>query len=494
MSRKSYLKLWFDSNRFWLFLSISFVVIYFSTTFYSNTVLAESQQYIFIKKWGSRCDAQDNGSCIHKNDGQFSDPTGLAIDSSDNVYVIDYFNHRVEKFKADGTFVTKWGSFGTREGQLNYATGIATDKDGFVYVADTNNNRIEKFTSDGTFVSSCFDGSNTFAVAVDKNGFIYVTFANGNVIKKFTNDCRLVTQWGSPGTGDGQFTSTFGIAVDKDGFVYVADSDVNSGHPGNIDRVQKFTSDGTFVTKWGSFGTGDGQFSNPWGIGINSKGNVYVSDFINNNIQVFVLKTDNIFPDTQITSATDGNGNSISNDSSTVSNKMTFTFTGSDNVDVARFECSIDGSPFTNCNSPITFNGLKAGITHTFKVRAIDTAGNVDPTPATFSWKVLTTIQAINDIIQQVKAMHLHDKGVEIALLAPLNSIILSETTSKNNTIVTCALLDVFENEVNSFTIAGQLTPIQSSSLLQSSQNLMKSLGCKTSIPSNFIPFTLPFH
>jgi large repetitive protein len=126
-----------------------------------------------------------------------------------------------------------------------------------------------------------------------------------------------------------------------------------------------------------------------------------VSDFINNNVQVFALKTDNIFPDTQITSAIDGNGNSISDGGSTVSNKMTFTFPGSDNVDISSFECGIDGTLYTNCNSPITFNGLKAGTTHTFKVRAIDTTGNVDPTPAIFSWIVLTPKQAIQKLISQ---------------------------------------------------------------------------------------------
>jgi tripartite motif-containing protein 71 len=220
LSRKSFSNLYFYSNVLF-FLSISIVAICFSITFFSNTVLAESQQYIFIKKWRSRCDNQGNGSCIHKNDGQFSDPTGLAIDSSDNVYIIDYFNHRVEKFKDDSTFITKWGSFGTKEGQLNYATGIAVDKDGFVYVTDTNNNRIQMFTSDGTFVSSCFGGGNTFGVAVDKYGFVYATFANGNVVKKFTNDYHLVTQWGPPGTGDGQFANPWGIGRNSKGNIYV---------------------------------------------------------------------------------------------------------------------------------------------------------------------------------------------------------------------------------------------------------------------------------
>jgi tripartite motif-containing protein 71 len=52
-------------------------------------------------------------------------------------------------------------------------------------------------------------------------------------------------------------------------------------------QIQKFDSNGKFITKWGSEGTGDGQFQNPSGIAIGSLGNVYVTDWGNNRIQVF---------------------------------------------------------------------------------------------------------------------------------------------------------------------------------------------------------------
>jgi DNA-binding beta-propeller fold protein YncE len=65
--------------------------------------------------------------------------------------------------------------------------------------------------------------------------------------------------------------------------VYVADSDNN--------RIQKFSSDGTFITAWGSEGTGNGQFSSPYGIAIDSAGNVYVSEEGNDRIQVFAPNT-----------------------------------------------------------------------------------------------------------------------------------------------------------------------------------------------------------
>ena len=70
-----------------------------------------------------------------------------------------------------------------------------------------------------------------------------------------------------------------GVATDADGNVYVADCDNH--------RIQKFDSDGTFVAKWGSAGTGDGQFERPSGVAIDAAGNVYVADTDNNRIQKF---------------------------------------------------------------------------------------------------------------------------------------------------------------------------------------------------------------
>jgi hypothetical protein len=69
------------------------------------------------------------------------------------------------------------------------------------------------------------------------------------------------------------------------------------------------------------------------------------------------------------------------------SGEATFTFTGADDVGVARFECSLDNSAFATCGSPQDYSGLADG-NHTFQVRAVDLAGAVDPTPAAYSWTV----------------------------------------------------------------------------------------------------------
>src|SRR5437773_3992887 len=89
----------------------------------------------------------------------------------------------------------------------------------------------------------------------------------------------FLTTWGSSGTGDGQFDFPFGVATDGSGNVYVADY-------GN-DRIQKFDASGTFVTTWGSSGSGNGQFNGPGGVATDGSGHVYVADTNNHRIQKF---------------------------------------------------------------------------------------------------------------------------------------------------------------------------------------------------------------
>ena len=91
------------------------------------------------------------------------------------------------------------------------------------------------------------------SIVFDSLGNMYVTDNSNNRVQKFTSNGTFITKWGSHGKGDGQFLGPEGIDVDSGGNIYVADT-------GNS-RIQKFTSNGTFITKWGSHGKGDGQFS-----------------------------------------------------------------------------------------------------------------------------------------------------------------------------------------------------------------------------------------
>jgi len=121
--------------------------------------------------------------------------------------------------------------------------------------------------------------SSPTGIAVDGSGNVYVADTDNDRIQKFSSNGTFLTKWGSSGTGDGQFKSPRGIAIDGSDNVYVSDEQ-------NC-RIQKFSSNGTFLTKWGSSGSGDGQFQFPDGIAIDSSGNVYVADGANYRIQKF---------------------------------------------------------------------------------------------------------------------------------------------------------------------------------------------------------------
>jgi DNA-binding beta-propeller fold protein YncE len=109
---------------------------------------------------------------------------------------------------------------------------------------------------------------------------IVLAFISMSVLSNTTQaNITYVAKWGSYGSGDGQFNYPAGVAVDSSGNLYVADTHYN--------RIQKFNSSGQFVTKWGSTGSMDGQFSSPFGIAVDSSGNLYVADYGNNRIQKF---------------------------------------------------------------------------------------------------------------------------------------------------------------------------------------------------------------
>ena len=120
-------------------------------------------------------------------------------------------------------------------------------------------------------------------VTVAPDGNVYVSegnvFSGDSRIQRFTSDGVFISKWGAEGEADGQFINPYGVAVASDASVYVADSANN--------RNQKFTSEGAFVSKWGTAGTGDGQFSWPTGVAVAPDGSVYVADRLNNRIQKF---------------------------------------------------------------------------------------------------------------------------------------------------------------------------------------------------------------
>jgi hypothetical protein len=235
----------------------------------------------FVRMWGSA------GS----GNGQLSSPHSVTVDVVGNVIVADTANHRIQKFSPTGVYLTSWGGFGSGDGQFNEPAGVAVDNPwsaitNDVYVADTGNHRIQRFTSNGVLVAkwgSFGSGSGQFnrpvAVALDEVGNIYVVDNLNHRIQKFSNSGGFIATWGSFGGGNRQFAFPNGITIDTAGDVHISDT---FNH-----RMQKLSNTGAFLGKWGTGGDGDGEFAAPWGVAADAAGNIYVADSGNGRIQKF---------------------------------------------------------------------------------------------------------------------------------------------------------------------------------------------------------------
>lgn len=159
--------------------------------------------------------------------------------------------------------------------------------------------------------------------------------SNGSGISATSNgsgeEYELVARWGSYGSGDGQFDGINDIAVNNSAEVFVID--------GN-DRVQKFDSYGNFISKWGSRGTGDGQFKGMNGIAVDSMGCIYVAENGNNRVQKF-----------------DTNGNFITKWGRWGINQGEFTYPNGLAVDARGYVYVTDGSLVVNYNRIQVFTG-----------------------------------------------------------------------------------------------------------------------------------------
>ncbi len=163
------------------------------------------------------------------------------------------------------------------------ASDVATDRFDNVYAAG-GTPPIQKYSPGGTYLTGwggegtgngLFD--NLAELTASSSGDVYALNGSGGGnnphVQRFSSTGAFLGRWGTYGSGDGQFLGlSRGITTDATGNVYVADE-------GNK-RVQKFSSTGAFTTKWGSNGTGAGQFdAGPTAVAADRFGNVYALDY-----------------------------------------------------------------------------------------------------------------------------------------------------------------------------------------------------------------------
>ncbi|HVO28607.1 MAG TPA: hypothetical protein VMT81_01340 [Candidatus Paceibacterota bacterium] len=226
--------------------------------------------------------------------GQFNVPGAIAFDANGNIWITDDLNYRVEEFNASGTYLSQFGSYGTGNAQFKSPQGIAIDHNGDIWVTDANNNRVEEFNASGTYIlqlgsctsGACSQGSGNGQlgypewVAVDPNGNIWVADYTNHRVQEFSPSGAYISKVGSSGTGNGQFSFPGAIAFDASGDMWVGDY-------ANY-RVEEFSPSGSYLSQFGSYGTGNGQFDGiPTGIAVDSNGNIWVGDTVDYRVEEF---------------------------------------------------------------------------------------------------------------------------------------------------------------------------------------------------------------
>lgn len=225
-------------------------------------------------------------------DGQFSSPHWVAVDANDNLYVTDTNNNRIQKFDKNGTFIWKSGTLGAGDGQFNSPKIISVNNDGILYISESGNNRIQKITSDtGAYVGKftyaellmgigCSVGGAT-GMGFDLNNNLYVSTAGIGCSPVFAfNSLDAHTYSFSVGN------FIYGLSVTSDQKLLFAKSTLTIAATQTTNEIYETTLDGSIIKKYGS-GLGDGKLRSPGMTVEDSAGNIYVMDTGNFRIQKF---------------------------------------------------------------------------------------------------------------------------------------------------------------------------------------------------------------
>ena len=245
---------------------------------------------------------------------RFSGPWALTLDQQTNIYVADTDNYRIRKITPDGTVTTLSEMPGGAALFFDTPSGVVMNNEGALYVSEFGGHTLRKLTPNSTnwvvttvagqhliFEFGYVDGKGLGvrfnlpgALAMDRvRNILYIADERNNAIRKMAPEGLFSTMaggrsgWGDGTGGTAGFNGPHGPSVDRAGNVYVADMD-------NC-NVRRVTPDGVVTTLGGPasvyrYGAVDGtgrntRFFYPRGVAVDSLGNLYVTDFLNQTIR-----------------------------------------------------------------------------------------------------------------------------------------------------------------------------------------------------------------
>lgn len=216
---------------------------------------------------------------------QMIGPYGIAVDSKGLVYVADQ--------RVGGVFIFNTETQDVQmirngyEAHFGWVNGLAIDDDDRLFVSDGKLHKVLIFNAKHEVESQITEGlQDPVGLAIDTtNRFLYVVDTQQDQVIVYDADTlKLLRRIGTGGmdhflTTPGDFGAPQCVAVDAEGNVYVTDTMNN--------RVEIFDADGNFISEFGKNGDGPGNFARPKGIAVDADGHIWVADQVQDRLQVF---------------------------------------------------------------------------------------------------------------------------------------------------------------------------------------------------------------
>lgn len=213
---------------------------------------------------------------------KLQEPSGVAIDAYDNLYVTDSKGNKLIIYSSDGAYIDT--IYGFNE-PISVAVG-----NGRIYVGDKGSGTVKVYDKNRNYINSIGSFSKPGSIALDASGKIYVVDSDGDRVYVYNPDGTPNFSFGGSGNTNGLFHFPTSIAINLiSNEIIVTDFQVTSSSAGTFEgaRIQVFNMSGQHKRSFGTYGIGSNKLFRPSGVAVDEEGRVYVTDVFQNIVQVY---------------------------------------------------------------------------------------------------------------------------------------------------------------------------------------------------------------
>ncbi|CAF0912525.1 unnamed protein product [Adineta steineri] len=251
-----------------------------------NEISIISSKISKFNKWKQNAITVAGGNGPGQELNQLNRPEQIFIDKNKNIFIADYYNHRIVEWKynaKEGQIIAGRNGQGNGMNQLNYPTDMIVDQHHHsIVIADCRNRRVSQWWNQNQQI--LIENIHCHGLTMDKHGFLYVSDYKKNEVRRwkmgeYNNEGIVVAGGNGKGNQLNQLNSATFIFVDEDQSVYVSD---RQNH--HVLKWRKDAKEGRIVAGGNGQGANLNQLSYPQGVIVDHLGQIYVADYGNNRV------------------------------------------------------------------------------------------------------------------------------------------------------------------------------------------------------------------